>query len=192
MQHEAEAGHRALAFRRGRELVERRPDFGLVGWRDLRDALLQENLQNPFHRPVTLVLTVDVCERLERNAVFVLVAKIVKCPANTSGQRARRAAFVENVDLRVLVTSELRFDRVEENRFAGARDADDHRVADVANVEIEAERRTAGGLTAHKRRRVQMAVPCLARPNGGKREHVREVQAAHVVFADVVARHAGD
>ena len=83
---------------------------------------MQENLQNPFHRPVTLVLTVDVCERLERNAVFVLVAKIVKCPANTSGQRARRAAFVENVDLRVLVTSELRFDRVEENRFAGARD----------------------------------------------------------------------
>ena len=70
--------------------------------------------------------------------------------------RARRAALVEQDDLGADEAAELQGEHRQQHRLAGAGRTDDQRVADVADVQVEPERRRAARLRQHQRRGIEM------------------------------------
>ena len=68
------------------------------------------------------------------------------------------------------IAQELRGQGREQHGLAGAGRADDHRVTNIADMEIEAERRCAIGRRQHQRRRIQMRVVRRPGPDGAQGE----------------------
>ena len=79
----------------------------------------------------------------------------------------------------------------QQHGFTGAGGADDERVADIADMEREAERGGAFGLGEEERWRVEMLVALGAGPDGGERDHVRQVQGRDRRLAHVGVGVAG-
>ena len=63
-----------------------------------------------------------------------------------------RAALVEGADRGPGIAQRLHGDRAEQRRFAGAGRAEDQRVADVADMQVDPERGRAGGRGVQQRR----------------------------------------
>ena len=65
------------------------------------------------------------------------------------------------------------------------------RVADIADMQIEPERRAAARLRHHQRRRVQVPVGLRPRPHGRDRHHVSEIEGVHDRLAHIGVGVAG-
>ena len=167
LQQDRQAGDGALLHRRRRQRGQRRPDV-LLGGRVDGDAFLGEDGRHPLRRPGALGLIVDARQRLQRHRMLraggQAAAEIVPVAAHGDRRGADRAAEVEGENLVVPVTAELHRHQRQQHRLARAGRADDQRVADVADMEAEPERRRAFGLAVEQRRRLEMLIPCRARP----------------------------
>src|SRR3546814_10058877 len=94
---------------------------------------------DPFGGPRPFVSAVDMAQRLEGNGIAALIVLAAKpermmCTAHRQHRGARRKTFVEDIDLRACVASELEREKRKQHRLARAGRLDDHRVADVANM----------------------------------------------------------
>src|SRR3546814_13729590 len=77
------------------------------------------------------------------------------------------------------------------NRFAGSGRSDDQGMADVADMQREAERRRSFGLGEKQRRRVEMFIAFRAGPDRRQRDHMRQVQGADRRLPDIGVDMAG-
>ena len=181
--------------RRGRQRGQRRPDMLLRGRID-GDAFLGEDGRHPLRRPGALGRIVDPRQRLQRDGMLrpgrQAAAEIVPVAAHGDRRGADRAAEIEGEDLVVAVAAELHRHQRQQHRFAGAGRADDQRVADVADMQAEPERRRAFGLAEQQRRRLEMLIPCRPGPDRRERDHVRQIQRRDRRLADVGVGMAGD
>ena len=114
-----------------------------------------------------------------------LAAEIMPVAAHGEGGRADRAPEIEGEDLRPRIAAELQRHEREQHGFAGPGRPDDQRMADIAHMEREPERRRALGLAVEQRRAVEMGVPLLPGPDGGERDHMGEVQGGDRRLADI-------
>src|SRR3546814_6001763 len=96
-----------------------------------------------------------------------------------------RAAEIEGEHLAGLIAAELHGDQREQHRFAGAGRSDDQGMADVADMQREAERRRSFGLGEKQRRRVEMFIAFRAGPDRRQRDHMRQVQGADRRLPDI-------
>ena len=104
---------------------------------------------------------------------------------------AGRKALVEDVDLGVEITTELQRDQRQQHRLARARRADDHHVADIADVRRKPERRRAPGLRRQQRRAIEMSIARGSCPDTRQRHEVRQVQGVDDGLADIGVGMAG-
>ena len=91
-------------------------------------------------------------------------AEIVPVAAHGERRGADRAAEVEGEDLRAGIAAELQRHQRQQHALAGAGRADHQRMADIADMEREAERRRAFRPREEQRRRRRDARPVPARP----------------------------
>ena len=91
-------------------------------------------------------------------------AEIVPVAAHRERGRPDRAAEIEGEDLRARIAPELQRHQRQQHALAGAGRADDQGVADIADMEGEAERRRAFRPREEQRRRLEDARPVPARP----------------------------
>ena len=115
-------------------------------------------------------------ETVESAPLGQLAAEIMPVAAHGEGGGADRAPEIEGEDLGSRVAAELQRHEREENRFARPGRPDHQRVADIADVEREAEGRRAFGLAVEQWRAVEMRIALLPGPDGGERDHMGEVQ----------------
>ena len=153
------------------------------------DVLQCQNVANIAQRPVAFPVLVDMRQRLEGNRGLIVAGFVITSP-HCHGGSPRRTVLVEHDDLRFRVLEPLQRQQVQQGGFAGAGRAQDDGMANVPQVEIEAERGGAGGATHD----VRVALPChlgqvpvfhVPGPDGGNRHHVRQVdgvdqRAAHI------------
>ena len=85
------------------------------------------------------------------------------------GNRPRRTTFIEDDNLGIGVTEELRCQQRKQGRLARPGRADDHGVTNIAGMQVQVKRCCALGLANEQGRRIKMRVPALARPDGRKR-----------------------
>ena len=183
-----EAGQRALGPGRGGEALERRP-HGVLDVRGDRHALVGEQPHDPFQREGDLARLVDAGERLQRERAFE--AELDRLAAHGEGGGAGRASAVEEDDLRTAEAAELQGEQRQQHRLARSGGADDEGMADIADVQIEPERRAPSRLGHHQRRCPEMAVHLRPGPHRRDRHHVGEVQGVHDRLAHVGVGVAG-
>ena len=118
-------------------------------------------------------------------------AEIVPVAAHGERGRPDRAAEIEGEDLGARIAAELQRHQRQQHGLAGAGRTDHQRVADVADMEGEAERRRAFGPRKEQRRRAEMLVPFRPRPDRRERHHVGEVQGRDRRLADIGVDVAG-
>ncbi len=189
LQQYRQAGERALFGRRAGKAAERRPD-GRFLVRANGDAFVQQSAFDPFGGPGAITLLVDACERLECDRT--VGAEVVILTAQAERRCAHRAAHVERENARAGIAAELHGQRGEQDRFPHAGRAGDQRVAHVADVRHQPERRRAFGAGDDQRRAVEMLVLLRSGPHRRHRHQVREVQRRDDGLAHVgvgVARH---
>src|SRR3546814_9517701 len=80
----------------------------------------------------------DVCSS---DLIIETAAKILPVAAHRQRRHPDRAAEIEGEHLAGLIAAELHGDQREQHRFAGAGRSDDQGMADVADMQREAERR---------------------------------------------------
>jgi hypothetical protein len=101
--------------------------------------------RDPVRRPGALARVVDAGKRLQGdglgNVLGERAAEVVPVASHGERRCADRTAEVEGEDLRPRIAAELQRHESQKNAFARASRADDQRVADVADVKGEAERR---------------------------------------------------
>ncbi len=106
-------------------------------------------------------------------------------PAHGESGRADRASEIEGEHLCAGIAPELQRHQRQEHALAGARRANHQRVADIADMHREAERRRSFGLGVEQRRTAQVLVTLGTRPDRRKRDHVRQIQRRDRRLADV-------
>lgn len=173
LQQHGKPGHRALLHRRTGQAPQRRPDGGLLIGAD-RHAFMQQAAFDPFGRPGAVAFTVDTGKRLESD--FAIRAQVVVLAAQPEDRGAHRAAHVEREDARAAIAAKLHRQRGEQDRLAHAGRAGDQRVAHVADVRHQPERRRAIGARDDQRRAAQVVVLLRPGPYRRHRHHVRQVQ----------------
>jgi hypothetical protein len=94
--------------------------------------------------PESLGFVVDVRERL-KGARGAVVARLVVGAADGERGGARRPVLVEDDDPSVRIPEELEREKAEKGALPGAGRADDQRMADVLDREVEAKRGVAAG-----------------------------------------------
>ena len=102
---------------------------------------------------VEIGIVIDVAQRAKRQ-IGLRAGKVIELPAQRLRQHPDRVAAVESENLCARIAEPLRRDQSERRRFAGAGRPDDQRVAEIGNMQVEAERGRAAG------RRVQQAAGC--------------------------------
>ena len=175
-------------FGRRGEALQRGPHGVLDVGRDA-DAFAGEQRRHPLQGEGDLARLVDAGERLQRQRAFE--AELDAFAAHGERGGARRAAAVEEDDLRADEAAELQGEQGQQHRLAGAGRADDQGMADIADMQIEPERRAAARLRHHQRRRIQMPVRLRPRPHRRHRHHVGEVQGVHDRLAHIGVGVAG-
>ena len=118
-------------------------------------------------------------------------AEIVPVAAHRERRGADRAAEIEGEDLRAGVAAELQRHQRQQHALAGAGRADDQRVADIADMEREAERRRAFRPREEQRRRLEMLIPFRPGPDRRERHHVGEIERRDRRLADIGVDMAG-
>ena len=157
---------------------QRAVDFVLLAraWR--RSRLQTVGAFDPVARKSEIAFGFKGCKRRKPDAA--LAAKIVMAAANPIGQSQKRTALVEGGDLGVGIAQELRRDHGEQRRFSSARRPENQRVADIRDMEVEAERRGARGGSKQERRRILrkqgIGVQRKARPARGERQQICEIE----------------
>ena len=128
-------------------------DFGDAGFHRRRErvVLSGDEVEDELGRPVPFGAIVDARERLE-GEVGGVVAGLVVGAADGEGGGARGAILVEDDDPGARVALELQRQEGEERALPRAGRADDERVADVLDGEVQAKRRVAGGAAVDVRR----------------------------------------
>src|SRR5260221_916868 len=141
-----------------------------------RHTFLGENGRYPFGGPGAFRRIVYTGERLERDGIISAVRKaateIVPIAAHGERRGADRTAEVKGEDLTIPIAPELRRHQLEQNRLAGAGRADDERVADVANMQREAEWCRAFSLAEEERRGLKMLISYRSGPDRRERDHM--------------------
>ena len=101
-----------------------------------------------------------------------------------------RVVLVEQEDLGVGVPEELGHDQPDQGRLAGSGGPEDQRVAHVAHVEVQPERRRArrGGVEERGAplRKRGTGVRLQPGPDAGEREQIGQVQGVEERLADVL------
>src|SRR3546814_12319144 len=82
--------------------------------------------------------------------------------AHREHRGARREALVENIDLRVGITAELKREQAEQHRLAGTRRSDDHHMPNVADMRGQAERRRAACLGVKRSAERRVGQECVS------------------------------
>ncbi len=173
LQQHRQARHRALFDGRTGKAAECRPDRRLLVRAD-GDAFVQQAAFQPFGGPGAVALLIDAGQRLESNCA--IVAQVVVLTAQPEDGGAHRAAHVEGEDARAGIAAKLHCQRREQHRLAHAGRPGHQRVAHIADVRHQPERRRAIGAGDDQRRAIQMRVPLRTGPHGGQWHHVRQVQ----------------
>ena len=187
---QAKAGEMALLRRGGPQAAQRRPDR-LLDIRRVGEAFLRENVSSPSCQGIGPPLRrVDACERLECGDT--VAAEIDGGSAHAEQGRARRAALVEHEDLRAGKPLPLQGEEGEQHGLARAGRANNHGVTDIADMEVQPERRRAIGARDGQRRCIEMPVPRVASPGRRERRHMREVERRHHRVADIGPGVPGD
>jgi hypothetical protein len=138
-----------LLRRGGHQAAKRRPDR-LLDLRRVGQTLLGEKRHHPVEGVGAALRRVDAGQRLEGgNAI---AAEIDRGPAHAEEGGARRAALVEHEDFGAGKATPLQGKEGEQHRLAGAGRADNHGVADIADMKIEPERRRSVRARNGKRR----------------------------------------
>ena len=156
---------------------------------DRRPAGLQlEAGRDPVLRPGNIRFGLQDGEGTEGRAAAV--ARHVVVPAAAGIDRGpHRPALVEGADRDPGIAQGLQRHRAEQHRFAGAGRAEDQAVADVADVQVDPERRRAGRGAMHQRRRAGRiegaGVFFAARPDAGQRQQIGQVAGVDHRPADV-------
>src|SRR5579885_3321420 len=114
-------------------------------------------------------------------------------PVAAHGKRRSpdRAAEIEGKDLRVAIAAELERHKREQHGLACAGWTGNEGMADIANMEREAERGRSFCPSKEERRRPKMLIPFRASPDRRKRHHVREIQCRERRLADICVGMAG-
>ena len=145
-----ERGANAFILHRGHKIGEapvgwgvaqeqqRAVDFVLLARARRRSRLQTVGAFDPVARKSEIAFGFKGCKR--RKADAALAAKIVMAAANPIGQSQKRTALVEGRDLGAGIAQELRRDHGKERRFSSARRPENQRVADIGDMEVEAER----------------------------------------------------
>ena len=127
-------------------------------------------------------------ERRERQGVIVRARRKIQ-PADRPGERVEGFSFLEGEDRHARIAQQLRGQGCQQHRFTGACRAEDQGVPDIADMQIQAERRGAARHAVHERRRfgrVEIARRGFAaRPDRALRQQVREIQGVDERTADV-------
>lgn len=165
--------HRALLHRRTGETAQRRPDGCFLVGAD-RHAFVQQPAFDPFSSPGAVALAVDARERLEGD--FAIRAQVVVLATEAEDGGPHGAAHVEREDARAAIAAELHRQGGEQDRLAHAGRACDQRVAHVADVRHQPERRGAIGACDDQRRAIEMVVLLRPGPYRRHRHHVRQIQ----------------
>ena len=187
-------GERSLLARTRRQIAQAAPDLVLDRRRDLH-AFGGDHVLHPLLGPGSIFGRIERGQGLE-GEVALVAAEDEELAAGQQGRGPRAGALVEIEDLRFGIAQPLHGDGVQEHRFARAGRSDDHGVAHVALVQVEAERSGAGGAGDHQRRlhpRMaalgafgrQMRVARWSRPDRRHRDHVAEVQRGHERAAQI-------
>jgi len=103
-------------------------------------------------------------------------AEIVPIAAHRERRGPDAAAEIEGEYLRAGVTAELQRHQRQQHAFAGAGRPHDQCVADIADMQAEAERRRSFCPREEQRGRLEVLVPFRPRPNRRERHHVREIE----------------
>ncbi len=182
LQQYRQARHRALFHRRTGETAERRPDSGLLFGAD-GHALMPQAPFDPFGGPGAVALAVDAGERLKRD--LAIHPEVVVLTTQPEDGGAHRAPHVEGKDARAAIAPKLHRQGGEQHRLAHARRASHQRVAHVADVRHQPERRRALSARDDQRRAVEVRVLLRPGPYRRHRHQVRQVQRGDDGLADV-------
>ena len=154
-----------------------------------RHALAAKQRRDPFRGPGALAGIVDARERLQGHRLGSLVreraAEVMPVAAHRQGRRPDRPAEVEGEDLGARISAELEGHQRQQDGLPRAGRADDQSVADIADMEREAERRRAFRPREEQRGAAKMLIPFRPRPDGRERHHVREIQRRDRRLANV-------
>ena len=144
------------------------------------DGLAGEQGREPLRGPGAFAGIIDASQRLQSDGLARLAreraAEVMPVAAHGKGGRPDRPAKVEGEDLRVRIAPELQRHQRQQHALAGAGRAHDQRMADVADMEGEAERRRALRPGEEQRRTVKMLVPFRPGPDRREGHHVGEVE----------------
>ncbi len=129
---------------------------------------------DPLGRPGAVAVLVDAGQRLEGDST--VCAQVVVLATESKHGGANRPPHVEREDARSGIAAELHGQSGEQNRLAHADGADHQRVAHVADVRDQPERRRAIGAGHDQRRAVKMRIALLTGPHCRHRQHVGQIQ----------------
>ncbi|KWT79668.1 hypothetical protein APY03_5068 [Variovorax sp. WDL1] len=189
LQQHGKSRHRALLHRRTGETSQRRPDSRLLVGAD-RHAFVQQAAFDPFGGPGAVALTVDAREWLEGD--FAIRAQVVVFAAQAEDGGPHGAAHVEGEDARAAIAAKLHRQRGEQDRLAHAGRPRDQRMAHVADVRHQPERRGAVGACHDQRGAVEVFVLLRPGPYRRHRHHVRQIQRRDDGLAHVGVSIAGE
>ena len=161
LQQHRQAGERALRDRRRGERGQRRPEMLLHLRRDgdaSRAPGWRRSIRPPRRARRRRRCAASGCSETEaRRVVGQGAAEIVPVAAHGERGGADRAAEIEGEDLSARIAAELQRHQRQQHRLAGAGRTDHQRMADIADMQREAERRRALGLAEEQRRRARNA-----------------------------------
>ena len=145
-----------------------------------RHGFAAEQRRDPFRRPGPLAGIVHAREWLQGHRLGRLVgeraAEVMPVAAHCEGRGPDRAAEIEGEDLGARVAAELQRHQRQQHGLSRAGRPDDQGVADIADMEREAERRRAFRPGEEERGLLKMLIPFRPRPDGRERHHVGEIQ----------------
>ena len=157
---------------------QRAVDFVLLARARRRSRLQTVGAFDPVARKSEIAFGFK--DRKRRKADAALAAKIIVAAAHPIGQSQKRTTLVEGRDFGAGIAQELRRDHGEERRFSSTRRPENQRVADICDMEVEAERGGARGGSKEERRRIlrkqRIGVEREARPTRRERQQVREIR----------------
>ena len=169
---QAKTGEMALFLGCGPKTSQRGPDR-LLDIRRVGEAFLRKDVHHPCQGIRSPLRRVDACERLKCGDT--VTAKIDGGPPHSKQSCPRRAALVEEKNLRVGKPLPLQSEEGEQHGLARAGRANNHGVTHITDMQVQPEWRGAIGAGDSQRRCIKMPVPSVACPGRRERGHMGEV-----------------